>query len=165
MCNSLCVYGCTRVPMFVRGGLAGWLTGRLLGGWTPGYDTQMTRLHAQHPHVVSHAAAVNSCCPGWCLSEMSATIAANNDTRFAKSAAQGAVSCPPLPALLHTPQDCPGCTPSCARKQIMFRCAFPGFMLLDCNSSSRQRRNRATQWVLCATKAAYHESYRRQPLG
>lgn len=50
----------------------------------------MTRLHAQHPHVVFHDVSVNSCCPGWCMSEMSATIAANNDTSFAKSAAQGA---------------------------------------------------------------------------
>ena len=61
---------------------------------------QMTRLHAQHPHVIFHDAAVNSCCPGWCLSEMSATIAANNDTSFAKSAPQGAVSHPLIPRRL-----------------------------------------------------------------
>ena len=53
----------------------------------------LSRLHAAHPHVVFHNASVHSCCPGWCLSEMSATIAANNDTSYAKSAAQGADSC------------------------------------------------------------------------
>ena len=73
---------CLHLCAHVAGRLAGWLT-------------QMTRLHAQHPRVIFHDAAVNSCCPGWCLSEMSATIAANNDTKFAKTAAQGAVRCPP----------------------------------------------------------------------
>eukprot|EP00747_Dinoflagellata_sp_TGD_P214828 gnl/TRDRNA2_/TRDRNA2_87637_c0_seq1.p1 gnl/TRDRNA2_/TRDRNA2_87637_c0~~gnl/TRDRNA2_/TRDRNA2_87637_c0_seq1.p1 ORF type:complete len:323 (+),score=58.46 gnl/TRDRNA2_/TRDRNA2_87637_c0_seq1:80-970(+) len=67
----------------------------------------MTRIHAKDPHVLSNQITVNVCCPGWCLTDMARGITANSDTRFAKSAEQGADSCCWVALVSRDAQDAP----------------------------------------------------------